>query len=79
MTSPIVWEDIEGNEWKGSEIIRAIRKLRIAKCAWVSINVNVNMTDEKRREEMRKFWNAINDCLKKTEKRERVVLFRDVN
>lgn len=39
----------------------------------------VNVRNGKGREEMRRFWNDVNDCIKKLESGRRVVLIRDMN
>ncbi len=62
--APRVWKGIEVHEWKGSRIVWAVGKIGIVKYAWVCVYAPVNSSSGRGREEMRKFWNDVNECLR---------------
>ncbi len=49
------------------------------KYAWISIYVPVNVKSGKGREEIREFWDEVNDCLEMFEEGRRIVVFGDMN
>ena len=79
LMSPRVWKGVEEHGWKGSRIVWAVSKIGIIKYAWVCVYAPVNKRSGKGRAEMEKFWNDLNECLKKIGKGRRVVLLGDMN
>ena len=49
------------------------------KYVWVCVYAPVNASSGKGREEMRKFWNDVNECLRSFERGSRIVLMGDMN
>ncbi len=54
-------------------------KIGIVQYAWVCVYVPVNSSNGRGREEMRKFWNDVNECLRSFERGSRMVLMDDMN
>lgn len=63
--------DMGGRVWE-------TRKLGIVKYVWVCVYAPVNVTNG-RWEEMRKFWNDVNECLRKLEGGRMIVFMGDMN
>ena len=79
LLSPRVWEGIEDQGWEGSRIVWATGKVGIVKYAWVCVYAPVNARSGKGREEMRKFWYNLNECLRRFERGRKIVLMGDMN
>ncbi len=79
LISSRVWEGTEAQKWKGSRTVWTAGKVGMVKYAWVCVYAPVNARNGKGREEMRKFWNDVNECLRKIVGGKRVVLIRDMN
>ncbi len=77
--APRVWKGIEAHGWKGSRIVCAVGKIGIVKYAWVCVYAPVNSSNGRGKEEMRKFWNDVNECLRSFERGNRIVLMGDMN
>ena len=56
-----------------------VRKAGIVKYAWVCVNAPVYARSGKRRDETRKFWNDVNECLMEIERGNRIMLIKDMN
>ena len=54
-------------------------KIGIVKYAWVCVYAPVNVVNGRGREEMRKFWNDVNECLRSFNRGTRIVLIGDMN
>ena len=68
--------------WDGRDqgyIVRAIGKVGIVKYARVCVCASMNLRSKKGREEMRKYRNYVNDCLKEIRRRSRRVIIRHMN
>ncbi len=57
----------------------AVGKIGIVRYAWMCVYVPVNVSNGRGREEMRKFWDDVNECLKRFERGSRIVLMGDMN
>ena len=74
-----VWEGIEARGWKGARIAWAVGKIGIVKSAWLCVYAPVSVSNGRGREEMRKFCNDVNDCLRSLERGSKIVLMGDMN
>ncbi len=79
LLSPRVWEGIEEQGWRGSRKVWAVGKIGIVRYAWMCVYALVNVSNGRGREEMRKFWDDVNECLNSFERGSRIVLMGDMN
>ncbi len=79
LLSPRVWESIEEHGWRGLRIVWVVGEIGIVNYAWVWVYVLANVSNGRGKEEMRKFWNDVNECLRSFERGSRIVLMGDMN
>ena len=77
--SPRIWHGIEAHGCKWSKIVWAVRKIGIVKYGWICLYATVNVRNRKGKEEMRTFWNYVNECLAEIRRGRRIVLIGDMN
>ncbi len=64
LMSDRVWKCVTEYGWKGTRIVWVKCKIGMDKYAWVSVYTPVNMRTVKGKDEMRKFWNDLNQANK---------------
>ena len=57
----------------------AVRKVEIVKYTWVCVYALINVRSRKGKEEMKKFWNYVNECLMEIGRGCRIVFIGDMN
>ena len=70
---------VKEHGWCGSRIVWVKGKIGMIKYAWVCVYAPVNMKTTKGKSEMNKFWNELNECLKKFEPERKVIVMGDMN
>ena len=63
LMSPRVWECIEAHKWKGSKIVWAVGKAAIVRYSWICVYEPIDPKSRKGREDIKKFWNYVNEFL----------------
>lgn len=79
LVSPRVWKRVDGHVWKGSRIVWVEGKIGTVKYAWICVYAPVNEASRKGRNEMKKFWEELGECLKIFENSRRIFLIGDMN
>ena len=79
LLSPRVWKGKTEHGWNGSRIVWVKGKIGIVKYAWVCVYAPVNMKTTKGKEEMKKFWKNLNECLSEFESERKVIVMGDMN
>jgi len=79
LLSTRIWEGVTEHGWNGSRIVWVKGKVGITKYAWVCVYAPVNMKTTKGRDEMRKFWKNLNECLSDFESERKVIVMGDMN
>ena len=74
-----VWKCVTDYGRKGTRIVWVKCKIGLVKYAWVSVYAPVNMKTVKGKNEMMKFWNDLNECIKCFEIGRRVIVMGDMN
>ncbi len=60
-------------------ITGAKTRVGITKYAWLCIYAPVNVKSERGRENMKEFWDEVNECIGMFEKGRRIVMLGDMN
>ena len=79
LVSERVWKGVTDYGWKGSRIVWVKGKIGIVKYAWVSVYAPVNKRTVKGKNEMMRFWNELNECIKSFESGRKVIVMGDMN
>ncbi len=77
--SPRVWAGTDEFGWFGSRIVWVTGKTGMVKCVWVCVYAPVNEKGMKDKMKLEKFWEDLDQLLKKFENVRRVFLLGDMN